>query len=191
MSLVRRVSSFAPRPSVSVLTPSVPERADMLAECEASVAAQTFLGWEHLILVDHEYRGCSKTVNQLAEVATAPWLFLIADDDLLLPGCLSAHLSASSRADIVYSPPFVEGEAEAPFHGNPPGIPAVALIRASLWRKLGGYDEERSQCEDLDFFTRAMEAGARLRRIKEQTWIYRFGHGNKSRGKVFGPKVSA
>jgi hypothetical protein len=158
----------------------------MLAECEASVDAQTFRGWEHLVLVDEEYVGCSRTVNLLAEDARGEWLFLIADDDLLLPSCLAAHLGVSGGADVVYSPPVVEGEPEAPFHGTPPGIPSSALIRRSLWNDLGGYDVEKAQCEDYDFFERAMGAGAVFHRLREQTWIYRFGHGNKSRGKVFG-----
>jgi glycosyltransferase involved in cell wall biosynthesis len=172
------------------LTPSVPERADMLAECEASVDAQSFRGWEHLILVDIEHQGCSVTMNALAREARAKWLFLLADDDMLLPGCLAAHLAASEGCDIVYSPPLVDGEPEPPFHGDPPGIPATALISRNLWNFLGGYDVERAQCEDLDFFDRALVAGAVFRRIPEQTWIYRLGHpgGNKSRGKVFGPR---
>lgn len=176
------------RAQVSVLTPSVPERSAMLAELRQSVSNQTFARWEHLILVDEGYVGCSRTLNAIAEDAKAEWLFLIADDDLLLPTCLGAHLAASPGADVVYSPPQVEGEPDAPFHGDPPGIPAPALIRRSLWEDLGGYDVNREQCEDLDFFDRALVAGAVFKRIEGPTWIYRFhSGGNKSRGKAFGP----
>lgn len=165
---------------VSVLTPSVPERADMLNECIESVLVQK-CAFEHLIHVDREYAGCSVTVNLLADKARGRWLFLLADDDLLLPGCLKAHLAAADGADIVYSPPVVEGEPEPPFHGDPPGIPSTALISANLWRHLGGYDPARTSCEDFDFFERALLAGAVFRRIPEQTWTYRFHGGNKSR----------
>lgn len=186
MSPLRRTSNSRLRLRVSVLTPSVPERADMLAECVASVDAQTFRGWEHLVLVDEGYEGCARTVNRLAADAKADWLFLIADDDLLLPDCLAAHLSVTGGADIVYSPPVVEGEPEGPFHGDPPGIPAVALIRRSLWDELGGYDVEKSQCEDYDFYERALAAGASFHRLRESMWVYRFHGANKSRGAKFG-----
>jgi GT2 family glycosyltransferase len=157
----------------------------MLKECEASVNGQTLRGWEHLVMVDAEYQGCSRTVNALAADAQADWLFLIADDDLLLPDCLSRHLAASSRADIIYSPPAVEGEPDGPFHGDPPGIPAPALIRRSLWNALGGYNVELAQCEDLDFFDRALCVGAVFKRIEGPLWTYRFHGKNKSRGASF------
>lgn len=184
MSQWRRTSNSALRLSlkVSVLTPSVPERGEMLKECEQSVDAQTFRGWEHLVMVDSEYQGCARTVNRLAADAVSPWLFLIADDDLLLPNCLAAHLRESAGNDIVYSPPVVQGEPEEPFHGDPPGIPSTALIRRSLWDELGGYDVEKAQCEDYDFFERALIAGAKFGRLEEQTWVYRFHGKNKSRG---------
>jgi len=177
----RQTSSFARKPLVSVCTPSVPERAEMLAELRASVDAQTMRDWEHLVMVDAEYQGCSRTLNQIAAEAHGDWLFLVADDDLLLPDCLAAHLAASAEADVVYSPPVVEGEPEAPFHGEPPGIPSSALIRKTLWDDLGGYDVDRAQCEDYDFFERALGVGARFVRIPEQAWVYRFHGKNKSR----------
>lgn len=175
-------------PLVSVLTPTVPERAGMLAECRLSVEAQHGVPFEHLVGLDTDYQGCAVTINELARHATGKWLFLIADDDLLHdPACLKAHVSVSGAADVVYSPPRVEGEPEAPFHGDPPGIPAPALIRRTLWERLGGYDEMLDQCEDLDFFRRALESGARFQRLDEQLWTYRIGHplGNKSRGKTW------
>lgn len=155
----------------------------MLADARASVQTQA-VPLEHLVLVDTEYQGCAKTVNQLAAQAKGRWLFTLADDDLLHPGCLTAHLAASEGVDVVYSPPQVEGEPDEPFHGDLPGIPSTALISANLWRWLGGYDEERDHCEDLDFFTRALEAGAVFRRVPGPLWTYRFHGANKSRGQM-------
>lgn len=159
----------------------------MLAECVASVKAQKGVSFEHLILVDHLYHGCAVTLNKLAEQARGEWLFLIADDDYLLPGCLAAHVEASDGADIVYSPPSVEGEPEAPFHGDPPGIPSTALICGNLWRELGGYDTSLVQVEDFDLWERALAAGAVFKRLDAKTWVYRLNHslGNKSRGQLF------
>lgn len=184
---VERAYGSTRRPLVSVLTPSVPERGDMLAETRRSVETQTMKRWEHLVLVDSTYRGCAATVNALAAEAKTDWLFLLADDDLLLPTCLAVHYRLRVGADIVYSPPVVEGEPEPPFHGTPPGIPSSVLISRALWERLGGYDLSLGQCEDYDLFERALVDGAVFRRTEKQLWVYRFTGHNKSRGATFGP----
>lgn len=176
-------SSSRPKPLVSVLTPSIPERAAMLEECKSSVEAQTYRSFEHLCLVDVERNGCSGTVNELAKRAQGDWLFILADDDLLLPDCLWKHVSLIADADIVYGPPDVEGEDPAQFRGSPPNIPATALIRRSLWERVGGYDLRLPATEDRDFYERASRRDifARFRRVDDITWIYRFHGDNKSR----------
>lgn len=186
--MIRRTTGI---PAVSVLTPSVPERAHMLAEACASVAAQTCRDWEHLTLVDDDYAGCARTVNRLAEEAVGEWLFILADDDLLQPGCLQAHLDAvPDGADVIYGPPTVEGEDPGQFCGGPPGIPSASLIRWTLWEHLGGYDERLREREDRDLYERALGLGYRFHRIPDGMWTYRLGHplGNKSRGQTFGPQ---
>ncbi len=153
----------------------------MLEECKASVAAQTFTGWEHLVEVDELREGCAKTMNRLAKVASAEWLLPVADDDLLYPGCLADLLAASENADVVYSPPHVEGGMPAwPFRQRPPGIPSCALIRTSLWRAIGGYRETLRREEDRRFWIEAKHRDARFVRVDKETWVYRFHGGNKT-----------
>lgn len=167
-----------------MVTPSIPERHELLVECVASVREQTLQTWqyEHLVLVDTEREGCSKTVNKAAAEARGDWIFLLADDDLLLPGCLKHHLAFSEQADIVYSPPLVWGEDYPQFHGSPPTIPSTCLIRAELWRTLNGYDERLGATEDRNLYERAIERYARFVRADQQpTWVYRFHGRNKSR----------
>ena len=177
---------------VSFLTPSIPERAHTLQETIESVAQLTPVkGWdvEHLWLVDEDYDGCSTTMNRLARMAKGRWLVPLADDDLVLPWFLTDHASVSRGADVVYAPPLVTGSSsggEEQFWGSPPNIPAVALIRRTLWEKLGGYREDFSQTEDMVFFGHALEQNARFARVDRQSWVYRFTGSNKSRGAVFG-----
>lgn len=166
---------------VSILTPSVPEREALLAECELSVKAQLFRGWEHLVLVDEARDGCAATMNKLATEAETDWLLPLADDDLLLPGALTSLLPHRKDADVIYAPPLVTGNADRWwFFQAPPVIPSFALIRRTLWERLGGYDESLSREEDRDFWTKALDDGARFVRVDEPVWVYRQHAGNKS-----------
>lgn len=170
-------------PIVSVLTPSLPERAGMLAECCRSVESQGPLRvWAHLIEIDEDGDGCAVVMNRLAARAQGEWLLPLADDDLILPGCIDTLVAASDGADVVYAPPLVWGLADQWwFFQAPPAIPSFALVRADLWRELGGYDESLSREEDRDLWTRALAAGARfVRADSAPTWVYRLHAGSKS-----------
>jgi glycosyltransferase involved in cell wall biosynthesis len=170
------------RPLVSVITATIPERAKMLAECKASVQAQSYPRVEHIVERDDHREGCSVMVNRAVARAEGDWLLPLADDDLILPRCVEILLAHSADADIVYSPPLVWGLHDPWwFFQAPPAIPATALVRASLWRDLGGYDESARREEDRKLWTRAVDAGARFVRADEQpTWVYRVHGANKS-----------
>lgn len=172
-------------PLVSILTPSIPERADLLAECCASVNAQTFDSYEHLIGIDEDHDGCATSMNKLATQAQGEWLLPLADDDLLLPGCLATLLPYRDEGDIIYAPPLVTGNEDRWwFFQSPPAIPSCALIRAETWRELGGYDERLEHEEDRDMWVKAIAAGKRFVRVNEPAWIYRQWSGNKSFNKA-------
>lgn len=177
----RYLGHLGAEPLISILTPSIPARTDYLEECCASVRSQTSGVWEHLVMVDKHQAGCSVTMNLLAGQANGEWLLPLADDDLLLPGCLASLLAAYGDADIVYAPPLVTGnEDRFWFFQAPPAIPSFALIRRELWNELGGYDESRVREEDRDLWTRALEVGARFVRVTDPCWVYRQHSGNKS-----------
>lgn len=167
--------------AVSVLTPALPERFDLLEQCRASVAAQMYPDFEHLVETDHAREGCSKVMNRLAAEAKGEWLLPLSDDDLLLPACLGTLLANASGGDIIYSPPLVTGNEDRWwFFQAPPVIPAVALIRTDLWRDLGGYNETLTREEDRDLWVRALAADAKFVRVDEPCWVYRQHAGNKS-----------
>ncbi len=183
MSRMQKSFGGRAKPLVSVLTPTIAGRERLLEECRLSVLYQTHSGWEHLRLLDENRDGCAATMNTLAEEARGEWLLPLADDDLLLPGCLDTLLKASNGHDIVYSPPLVSGlspDASRHFFDEPPRIPSFALIRSELWREIGGYDHEWNREEDRRFWHRSMERDARFFRVDEPLWVYRHHGGNKS-----------
>lgn len=169
------------KPLVSVLTPTIDGREDLLEECVASVQAQTFDRFEHRVLFDEHREGCSATMNRLAAGALGDWLLPLADDDLLLPGCLESLLAHSDEGDIIYAPPLVTGNEDRWwFYQAPPVIPSFALIDRILWADLGGYDETLRHEEDRDLWTRALDVGAKFVRVDDPCWVYRQHAGNKS-----------
>lgn len=175
---------------VSILVCTIPGREAMLRECVATVQFQLHFAWELLILCDEDRQGQSKTINELGKAALGDWVLPFDDDDLMLPSLLSKLVEASGQADIVYAPPLVDGEGPDGFRAEPPNIPTPALVSLEVWRTLGGYDPRLEAQEDMDFFRRAMEIGAVFRRVSDNLWVYRIGHGgNKSRGpQRFGPQ---
>jgi glycosyltransferase involved in cell wall biosynthesis len=153
----------------------------MLAECRLSVTGQTVAAHEHLVEVDERREGCAVVMNRLAARATGEWLLPLADDDLLLPGCVASLLARSGEGDVIYSPPLVTGnEDRFWFFQAPPVIPSFALIRQELWNELGGYDETVIHEEDHQFWADAIDVGARFVRVDKPTWVYRQHANNKS-----------
>lgn len=170
---------------ITTVTPTIPERADMLEELKASLAAQTVAPTESLVRVDHLHAGPVATVNMLVEDVETEWFFRCDDDDLFHPNHFEIITSElGDDWDIVYSWPHID----PPGHLTPDALQRVlplktlrdanwiasaAAIRTSLWRELGGYRDVHN--EDHDFWIRALDAGARFKCIPKVTWTYRLG----------------
>lgn len=177
---------------IAVVTPALPTRGGMLAECVASVAAQTLAPVEHLIGVDHERVGTARVKTRLSRAAvSAEWIAPLEDDDLADPDHLQTLAEHADQADVVYSwcrvtgrtgwDPNSEFDADRLRHGN--YIPSTALIRRSLIDVLGGWRDSKTVAygwDDWDFWLRALDAGARFRCAPHVTWTYRFHAGNKT-----------
>jgi hypothetical protein len=148
--------------SIAVLTPSLPGRADMLAEAMASVQAQTLTPVSHVVGIDYERVGIGRTLNHLASSAEADWLARLDDDDLFMPNHLEVLSTGVEDADVIYTWCDVKPRARngvvppVPAVLGPAGwipnqefdanllrernyIPATTLTRKSLWREIGGW----------------------------------------------------
>lgn len=178
--------------SVSVLTASLPERADLLEECKASVEAQTARPLEHLIRVDSDRVGEPATMNSLLGEAAGDFWVWLNDDDLLEPRFIERLLPYTDRAEVVY-PHARLGELDWGFHMGDKFdpvrlreanyIPCTALISTGFTRMVGGI-RDLEHCEDWDLWLRLLDAGGRFHCVPEVLWTYRFqlgkGHANKS-----------
>ena len=183
---------MGPNPRIVVVTPSLPERADLRAECMASIAAQTLAPVAHVVMIDYERAGPAAMLNRMlpACVATgADWVAQLADDDLADPNHLELLAAHCADADIVYSWCRVEGRSFNPNREFDEAalrasnfIPATTMIRTRLCTQLGWRDDSTHGFEDWDFWLRALDAGARFVCVPEVSWTYRFHGSNLSTG---------
>ena len=176
---------------LTLVTATLPSRAHLLAEMQASVSRQTLRPMAHVIRWDHG-GGFVDTVNAAVASVTTDYFCLVDDDDLLLPehvATLVEHLTA----DIVWTFCRVIGrDGWDPNSGYQPGllqsrnyIPSNMAMRTSLWRDLGGYRSVgHADHPDWDLLRRAEQAGATFRNVPTVTWEYRFHGANMSLGGI-------
>ncbi len=171
---------------VSVITPTIPERAALLAEAKASVERQTYREVEHLIEVDIRRIGPGFVRNELAKRSTAEWLVFLDDDDLLDPQFIELHLehAEATGADLVYSicrmPPTYTGwaprvaEFDEALLRLPRGnyIPVTVLLRHSMFEKVGGFHVSNS-LDDWNLWLSLLSAGAKFQYLPCVCWSYR------------------
>lgn len=174
--------------SVTVLTPTLPDRSLLLEQCKASVSAQT-VPVKHLIGVDEDREGPSVIRNRLAETTDSEWLLPLDDDDLLDPEAVQLLLSAAGGADVVYPWCRVTGSSWSPnrlfsakaLEGQN-FIPVTALIRRSLWETVKWRVAPHS--EDWIFWRDCVKAGAKFTCIPEVLWTYRINESGESRNEL-------
>lgn len=170
--------------NVTVVTPSLPSRSQLLAEAVASVNAQT-VPCAHLVGIDHRGEGPAVVRNRLLRAVDTTWVAFLDDDDLLDPTHVEQLLDHSADADIVIPRCRFEGGSIPDKFCNRPfdrealrehGIfPITVLAHNETMRRVHGFPDARY--EDWALWNTLADNGARFRTIDAVTWTYRFGHG--------------
>lgn len=139
-------------------------------------------------LLNERNRGFAATCNRGAASAAGEFLFFLNNDLVLLPGWLEPMLAAFDRfpraglvgnvqlnhatgavdhAGIYFNHQGKPAHLTTRWRGLFPYREAAAVtgacfgVRATLWRRLGGFDEGYvNGCEDMDLGLRAAEAGS-------------------------------
>lgn len=182
----------------------------MLAEAVASVRAQTFTDWEHVIVDDGSFsvgdvdgakvvavshRGLGPARNAGLAVATGDAIALLDDDDVWHPHHLETVWRAMQEtgADVVYADCDEVGrrdgyaievrdfDADLLRHENFICVPAT-LVRTSSLRAAGGF--ATGALEDWDLWKRMHAEGMRFVHVPVVTVTYRFHADNLTYGGV-------
>lgn len=196
--------------TITVVTPTIPPRAEKLHRAKASVAGQT-IEVEHLVLVDQDREGPGVLRQRGTERASGDWVCYLDDDDVLEPEHCERLLghARETGADLVYpwfkvwrmgtavdyEPLRVAGEQ--PFgrgfdhvaawwimeRGN--FIPVTVLVRRDViaevgWALPGSEEWARPDCEDWGTWQRLLRAGAKFSHLGERTWQWWMWGGNTS-----------
>lgn len=168
---------------VTVITPTIPGREDLLEECIESVKNQLLPATAHLWAVDYDKRGPAFMRNQLVSQATTEWVTFLDDDDLMLPEHLLLHSAFVDEADVVTSWSYIVhrdgGQALFDTGHNPERIlsghntmPVTASVRRESFLSVGGF-KEHERFEDWALWRDLTLAGARFQNIERVTWHYR------------------
>jgi hypothetical protein len=177
---------------VTVITPSLPSRGDLLAEAMATVAWQTAPPTAHMVGVDYGMRGPAAVRNELLAGVRTEWVAFLDDDDLLDDIHLETLLTAGHHADAAVVVPHCRfvGEVIPEKYCNRSfdrgalrqhGIfPITVLARTEAIRRAGCFGPERY--EDWSLWNRMADQGAFFLVVPEKTWTYRLGHGNRTHG---------
>jgi glycosyltransferase involved in cell wall biosynthesis len=174
---------------VTVITPTLAHRHEMLANCMESVRNQTVLPKSHIIGTDYERIGTSFMLNKLIDSATTEWVVPLCDDDILFPDYIEKLVGNADDADMIYPWCEVVGTRsdwnpnsyfEPEKLANANFIPATVLLRKSTWEELGGYPDH--VCEDWKMWIKMVESNKKIKCLPEVLWQYRFHGKNISDG---------
>ena len=148
-----------------------------------------------------ENRGLVASLNEMIEAARGEFLARMDADDIALPGRLGRQLAyLREHPEVVVAGSWVEwidqeGDSLREFHmeegheaierllleeGTNSICHPAAMIRADAMRRVGGYREEFTACEDYDLWLRLGEVG-RAANIPEVLLRYRYRATSKAR----------
>lgn len=168
---------------ITVVTPTIAGREDLLQECIASVKAA---GFPHLIGADPQHLGPAVVRNKLLESVKTPWVVFLDDDDLLYPQYQRIVERHFKTADVIYTAWDLTGGEEPvprPFdadllrRGN--YIPVTACVRTEAIRAVGGFPEDWI-LEDHGLWIRLLDAGYRFTYVPVIGWVYRRQPGSRT-----------
>jgi len=168
---------------VTVITPTIPGREDLLEECKSSVRNQIEPVTKHIWMLDEDKRGPGFIRNELIKKANTEWIAFLDDDDILLPEHFAIHKCFLDEADVIFSWSYVilEDGTKSRFesvvdpnkiHSGYNTLPIVATIRKDLLERIGGFDT-RVKLEDLKLWQDLLNEGAKFYCINQITWHYR------------------
>lgn len=210
------------RPQVTFVVPCAEHHRALLPDALDSIEAQTIRDWECVVVndsdsplllpaypwarvVNTDRRGAGHARNVGVQAATAPLVAFLDADDLLSLRFLEKMLRAYARTGrYVYSDWVGLSKAGVEeLHGTPEYEPGAVFHQTSIhsinvlipkaWiTQVGGFDEQMTAWEDVEFFMRLAAADLCGVRVPEPLVLYRYQTGSlREHGETIKPELLA
>lgn len=177
--------------AITVLTPTLPGRVQLLEQAAASVAAQT-IPVVHLVRADVDRVGPAVLRSELLDEVRTELVAFLDDDDLIDPDHLEALADQLDDAELAWSwcrtvglgapamprPRSLSAALELMRSGRN-CIPVTVLARTEAIRDAGGFHPQ-DRFEDYALWLRMLDLGHRFHYLKRETWTYRFMGDNRT-----------
>lgn len=168
---------------ITVITPTVPGRELLLAECHASVAE---LELPHLIEVDEDRNGPGPVRNRLIQQVSTEWTLFLDDDDVLYPNYVDTVTPHLAGSDVVYTAWDLSGAIDpVPLQKFDPDllqqwnyIPVTACVRTDALKAVGGFPA--AKLEDYALWLVLLAKGYRFTYVPTVAWHYRRFPGSRT-----------
>lgn len=181
-------------PKVSIIIPYKEDRG-WLDNAIQSVHNQTYRGEIELILSKSDHR-VGYNLNRGIERATGQYIKYLCDDDWLTPDSIQRSVEAMGGHDFIHGNAYNVFGTTAQLQRPRLKKPTLAdmihsnvihggtlMYRASVFEKVGLFDESLDCAEEYDFNLRCIKAGLRLGYTPAVLYNYRRHQDQKSLGK--------
>jgi hypothetical protein len=187
-------------PEITVVIPTIPPRAAMLASAVGSVLAQTFLDLDIIVQFDTGRVGAALNRQHGLEQVETPWVAFLDDDDTMLERHLQVCWDAAHEQDADYVYPWynvlggtdpMEQFFGLPWNNDQPHQTTITtLVKTDLAQEVGfGGEPEQDPNgggaivggEDYRFTLGCMELGAKIYHVPDKTWNWHH-HANNTSG---------
>lgn len=173
---------------ITIITPTIPGREQLLKECRSSVAAlASTQPFTHITMLDVNGDGPAVMRNRMLTQVATEWTVFLDDDDLLFPNYLDAVTPLLPDADVVYTAWQLTGAVDpVPYPRFDPDllrqhniIPVTACVRTELLQQVGGFPTD-AELEDHALWLSLLDAGARFVYTPVIAWHYRRHPGSRT-----------
>lgn len=166
-----------PSADLTVITPTIDGREELLADCIASVLDQTVFV-QHLIGLDVDKEGPAVARNRLVDQVETDWVLFLDDDDVIDPDFIETVQPHFKTSDLVYTwcRKNFDYPTDLPFDGpalrERNVIPVTVCLRVDAFRAVGGFSPDVAH-EDWSLWLKLLDIGARFTCVPEHKWEYR------------------
>jgi Glycosyl transferase family 2 len=152
--------------TVSILTPTLPDREWFFNRCKRSVQYQTYPLIEHVIVRDKGI-GPMAAFQRCLDQATCEYVMALGDDDWLAPHAVETLVPYLEVNDIVFGRTLIVS----------PGKDRLVSGHAAMWKKaltdeIGGYDPHYRHAGDSELFGRLIDHGASFAYCPEPLYFF-------------------